>query len=131
MKKTFQISLGLIGLIPFALGVMQLINGAGMFIDPEHVNVQIDSQIRFGAIWFMVAAFIGWWMIPRVDQVQYTPLFRIMFFTMAGAGVARLASAYFIGNAEPSLFIAASIEIALVLLIPWQSAVVRRARSQK
>ncbi|MEM6845247.1 MAG: DUF4345 domain-containing protein [Bacteroidota bacterium] len=131
MKKVFQISLGLIGLIPFTLGLIQLIYGARMFIDPTYINVQLDSQIRFGAIWFMVAAFIGWWMIPRVDQAQYTPLFRIMFLTMAVAGVARLASILLIGNAEPSLFVAPGIEISLVLLIPWQSAVVKHARNQK
>ena len=130
MKRTFQISLALIGFIPFTLGIIQFINGASMFVDQEYVNVQLDSQIRFGAIWFMVAAFLGWWMIPRVDQAQYSPLFRIMFLTMAGAGIARLVSIYLIGGAEPPLFVATGIEIGLVLLIPWQAAVVRRSVRQ-
>lgn len=130
MKKTLQISLGLIGLIPFTLGIIQFVNGAGMFISSEHINVQLDSQIRFGAVWFMVAAFIGWWMIPRIDQAQYTPIFRILFLTMAAAGLARLLSIYLIGGAEPPLFVAVGIEISLVLLIPWQAAVVRKSKAK-
>lgn len=127
MKKSFQITLGIVGVIPLALGLLQLINGAAMFLPVGHVGPNIDSQIRFGSIWFMAAAFISWWLIPRVDQRQYSPIFRIMFLTMAGAGVARLVSMYLVGAPDPQVFGAIMLEISLVLLIPWQSMVVKKA----
>ena len=124
MKRTLQITLGIVGAIPFALGLLQLFNGAGMFLSAENINPQIDSQIRFGAVWFMAAAFIGWWMIPRVEE--HGKLFRIVFFTIAGAGVARMISMYVVGVPDPQTVGAAFFEISLVALIPWQAAVAKK-----
>ena len=124
MKRALQITMGIVGSVPLALGILQLINGAGMFLSSESINPQIDSQIRFGGVWFMVASFISWWMIPRIEQ--HGKLFRIVFFTMAGAGVARLLSMYLIGYVDPQLLGAALFEIVLLALIPWQAAVARK-----
>ena len=126
MKRTLQITLGIVGSFPLLLGILQLINGAGMFLPAENITPQIDNQIRFGAVWFMAASFLAWWMIPRVEQ--HGALFKIVFFTMAGAGVARLLSIYLIGAPDPQMVGAAIFEIALLALIPWQAAVARKAR---
>ena len=124
MKRTLQVTLAIVGAIPFALGVLQLANGAGMFLPADAVNPQIDSHVRFGAVWFMVASFISWWMIPRIEQ--HGNLFRIVFLTMAGAGLARLLSMYLVGMPEPQVLGAAIFEILLVGLIPWQAIVARK-----
>ena len=127
MKRTLQITLGIVGSIPFLLGTLQLINGAGMFLSAENINPQIDNQIRFGAVWFMAASFLAWWMIPRVEE--HGSLFKILFFTMAGGGVARFLSIYLMGVPDPQMIGAAIFEICLLALIPWQAAVAKRARA--
>ena len=127
MKRSLQITLGIVGAIPFALGLIQLFNGAGMFISAESITPEIDSQIRFNAVWFMAAGFIGWWMIPGIEQ--HGKLFRIVFFTMAGAGLARMLSMYIVGLPEPPMIGAAIFEIVLIALIPWQAAVAKRYRN--
>ncbi len=128
MKRTFQITLGVVAGIPFLLGILQLVNGASMFIPEDMITLQLDSHIRFSAVWFMIAAFINWWMIPDIEQ--HGGLFRLVFITMAFAGVARFLSMYLLGATDPMVIGVALFEIGLLVLIPWQAAVARRFKHE-
>jgi hypothetical protein len=128
-KKTLQIVLAILALIPILTGVMDLILGAhalnvsGGALPSEVVqNVVLDSQTRFlGAIWFGIGIIL-YWVIPSVDK--QTTLFRLLAGVIFLGGIGRLFSAFLVGL-PPVEFIAATVLelIGMPILVLWQSRV--------
>jgi len=106
---------------------MNLIQGASAFVPPEHVNANLDSMLRFYAVWFSGLFFLTIWCVRNLDSSG--PVLMIMFVTMALGGVARLFSMSQIGMPDPPMLGATAIEIGVLLFIPWHRAVVRRSQS--
>ncbi|MEL6695078.1 MAG: DUF4345 domain-containing protein [Bacteroidota bacterium] len=128
MKRGLQIILYILTLIPLVFWPLNLIFGAAMHMPAEHVNPNIDSHIRFQFTWFFGLSLILWYIIPKVEQ--HTTLFRIIILTMTTGGVARLVSIWQVGMPDTILLSAAILEILLIALIPWQTAVVKMQRKE-
>ncbi|MEO0603127.1 MAG: hypothetical protein AAF211_16930 [Myxococcota bacterium] len=52
---------------------MNLWFGAAMHMPAEHVTPEIDSQIRFFAVWFMAAGALGLYMVPQIATARSSP----------------------------------------------------------
>lgn len=128
MKRGLQIILYILTLIPLVFWPLNLIFGAELHMPAEHVNPNIDSHIRFQFTWFFGLSLILWYIIPKIEQ--YTTLFRIIILTMTTGGAARLVSIWQIGMPDTILLGAAILEILLIALIPWQTAVVKMQRKE-
>ena len=124
MKRALQVVLAFVAVTPLVVGGLNLWFGAAMHMPAESVTPEIDSQIRFFAVWFMAAGALGAYMIPDVER--HRGLFTIVFAAMGLAALARLMSAVTVGWPEASMLGAMVFEGALVLLIPWQALVARR-----
>lgn len=124
MRRTLQITMIVLSLVPFSLGVMSLINGAAQFLPPEAIFPEIDNQLRFYSVWFMFPFFITIWIVRNLDIAG--PVLAISFGTMALGGLARIYSMIDVGMPEPTVIIATAVELGVLLFIPWHRAVVRR-----
>jgi hypothetical protein len=124
MRRTLQITLLVLSFVPFMLGAVNLLNGAGQFLPPEEIFPEIDSQLRFYSVWFMFFFFITIWIVRNLDTAG--PVLMIVYGTMALGGLARLYSMTQVGLPDPTMIGATVVELATALFIPWHRAVVRR-----
>jgi hypothetical protein len=124
MTRIFQITMIAVALVPFALGVMNLIGGAAAFVPPDIVTPEFDGQMRFYAVWFMFPLFISIWAVRNMDIAG--PVLLIAFGTMALGGAARVSSFFLVGIPDPTAIVAAVVELATLLFVPWHRAVIGR-----
>jgi Domain of unknown function (DUF4345) len=126
-KKTLQIVLSVLGLIPILTGGLDLVVGAnalnlaGAAISPQVLaNVVLDSQIRFlGSIWLGLGIVL-YWVLPQIEK--QTTLFRLLLGIIFLGGIGRSISAFLIGMPPIELIAATVLElIGMPLLILWQS----------
>ena len=127
MRRTLQWTMLVLSFVPFMLGVMNLVNGAGQFLPPDAVFPEIDSQLRFYSVWFMFFFFITIWIVRNLDTAG--PVLTIVYGTMALGGLARLYSMSQVGVPEPAMIGATAVELATILFIPWHRAVIRKGQA--
>jgi hypothetical protein len=125
MKRAFQLILGVLSLLPLAVGTLGLVHGAALLASPETVTPKLDSQYRFMSAWDIGLAVIVWWLIPRVEHE--THLFRIVCGAVCLGGVARLVAWRATGSPGLAFLAVMGIELLVPLLIPWQAHLARKA----
>ncbi len=125
MRRTLQITMLTVAAVPLILGLLNLIAGAEAFVPADQVSADLDSMLRFYAVWFTAVFFLTIWCVRNLDIAG--PVMLIMFSTMALGGLARLWSIYQVGMPAPSMIGAAVIEIAVLLFVPWHRAVLKRS----
>lgn len=126
MRRVFQIALLLAAFVPFALGLITLVEGAVRFVPRDGVTAALDGQIRFWGIRSMVPFFLTIWIVRNLESAQ-TVLVIILVATAAG-GLARGVSAIQYGGLEPAMAGVIVFEIGVLLFIPWYRMVIRRTR---
>ncbi len=124
MRRTFQVTLVVVGAIPLVLGIVNLILGSGRVVPEELINPNLDNMWRFYSVWFTVVFFLAVWCARNLDIAG--PVLRIMFLTMAAGGLARIYSITQVGIPEAPMLGAIAIEIGVLAFIPWHAAVLRR-----
>ena len=125
MRRALQISMLTLSFIPFLIGVMNLLNGAGQFLPADAIFPEIDSQLRFYSVWFMFFFFITIWIVRNLDTAG--PVMIIVYGTMGLGGLARLYSIVLVGTPDPTMIGAMAVELATPLFILWHRAVIRRS----
>ena len=95
MKKTLQIILAVLSLIPLFFGLTGIVLGAGRWLPAEAVTPAIDNQYRYLSAFYLSLAFLIWWMIPNIEK-HATPL-RILVGAIFIGGAARVLSMATIG----------------------------------
>lgn len=125
VRRGLQGIMGILTIIPLVFGVLNFWIGAEMHLPAEHVNPNVDSHVRFQFTWFFGLAALFWYMIPRIED--HTTLFRIIVAVMFLGGLGRLLSMVQVGVPDAPIVAAMVLELLMPVLIPWQSAVARRA----
>lgn len=123
MRRTLQVSMLTLSFIPFLIGVMNFVNGAGQFLPPDQIFPEIDSQLRFYSVWFMFFFFITIWIVRNLDTAG--PVMMIVYGTMGLGCLARLYSMSQLGAPDPVMIGATVVELATPLFILWHRAVAR------
>ncbi len=128
MKKVFQIVLVVSNLVPLMTGIAVAVNGASFFVPNDVIGASFEAQIRVYAIWFTAIFFLSVWMALNVETCG--PILRIVFVLIALAGVSRLYSMVSLGAYPTSTVVAAVVEIATILFIPWHSYLMTSLQKQ-
>ena len=68
MRRTFQITLIVVALAPFALSSLTLFLGAARFLPEEVVTAQLDSQLRFYSIYSMLPLISAIWIVRNLES---------------------------------------------------------------
>jgi hypothetical protein len=123
MRHAFQITLGILSLIPLVFGLSGLLLGTGRFLPADDIVPQLDGQFRFLSGWYLSLAMLIWWMIPNFER--HITLFRILCGAIFIGGVGRIISLLVVGT-PPSFQIAATVfELCVPLLAVWQARLAR------
>ena len=127
MRRTLQVTMLIVAAIPLVMGAINFSLGASHFVPVEHINANLDNQLRFYAVWFTVVFFLTIWCVRNLEIAG--PVMKIMFVTMALGGAARVFSMTQFGLPDPPMIVGAAIEISVLAFLPWHAAVVRRSRA--
>lgn len=124
MKLGLQIVLGLLSLIPVVLAI-QNVGGGAAALAGEAVPAALDSQFRYLSVFYLSLTFMIWWMIPNIER--HTVPVRILIGAVFLGGLARAYSLTQVGHPGEQLYAGMIIEFVLVLIIPWQWLIAKRA----
>lgn len=96
--------------------------GVDSLLGAEETSAVVDSEMRFYAVWYVVAGFLLWRAGGKLEEEVWT--IRVVAFAFFAAGCARSLSWLVEGAPHPSQLVLLVIEFVLPLvIIPWQSAV--------
>jgi hypothetical protein len=121
MKKTLQILLLILSLIPLFFGIVGIALGAGRWLPPEAVTPAIDNQYRYLSAFYLSLAFLIWWMIPNIEK-HATPL-RILIGAIFIGGLARVYSVYAVGPPPTINLFGMALELGSPIIIWLQSRI--------
>ena len=92
MKRTLQVIIAVLSVLPLAVGTLGFIFGAGLFLPAGMATPKLDSQFRFLSAWDVGLALVVWWIIPQIEY--QTALFRIVRLAVFLGGVGRVIAWY-------------------------------------
>jgi hypothetical protein len=127
MRKSLQITLLILSLIPLFFGLTGVIFGTGRFLDPDAIVPQLDNQFRYLSGIYLMVSFLIWWMVPTIER--HGTLLRIMALALFLGGLARAISWMTIGQPPVFQIGAMVLELSVPLLAIWQAKVARGATS--
>lgn len=116
-KRMFQIVLVVSNLVPLITGLLVAVFGVSLFVPLEHVEVDFAAQVRVYAIWFTGVFFLCVW-IARNMAIS-GPVLAILACLIALAGASRVYTMVTLGDYPTSTVIAAVVEMAVIVFIPW------------
>jgi len=121
MKRSLQIVLFILSLIPLYFGLMAIIFGPAQHIDPAHVTNSLDNQYRYLGAFYLSLSFLLWWMLPNIEKHK-TPL-RLLVLAIFIGGLARLYSHFTVGPGLPMQTAGMALELGLPLLLIWHNKI--------
>lgn len=126
MRRSLQIVLGILSLIPVLVSVLGLAMGAARLLPGEVVTPAFDSHYRYIAGYYLSLAMISWYIIPNVER--HTALFRILCAGVFVGGLGRLISIIQVGVPGTSAIVFTAFELLFPLLAVWQARLPRTAQ---
>lgn len=108
-------------------GSVTVFLGAESVLREGSFTTDIDSEIRFYAVWYVAAGILLARAIPKVESEGFT--IRLVGGAFFAAGCARALSWAVVGEPHVSQVVLMVIELCLpFVIIPLQAAVARRER---
>jgi Domain of unknown function (DUF4345) len=115
-------------LIMIVAGSASVFLGVGSLPGGRDPSAVIDSELRFYAIWYVVAGLVLWRASSSLEEVTW--LIRVIGIAFFAAGSARVLSWLSVGPPHWSQVVLLIIELTLpFVIIPWQAAVARGSSS--
>ena len=109
-------------------GSLAVVFGASSVLGAGDVTADVDSEMRFYAVWYVVAGAFLLRAPRRIESEAWT--IRLVAAGFFVAGCSRILSWVAVGRPYLSQLILMVIELMLPLIvIPWQASVARRATS--
>jgi uncharacterized membrane protein HdeD (DUF308 family) len=110
-------------------GSLSVVLGASSVLGARDIRAGVDSEMRFYAVWYVVAGVFLLRATRRVESEAWT--IRLIAAAFFVAGCSRILSWVAVGRPHFSQLILMVIELILPLIvIPWQASVARRARAR-
>jgi Domain of unknown function (DUF4345) len=122
-RRALQVTFGLLAAIPFASGLAAMLAGpTALPGDASTVTATADSEFRFTAAFWFVAAPLIWASLPRVEERTLT--LRLVMATVFLGGLARVVSWRKTGRPHPLFVGALALELAgMPAMAVWQGRV--------
>jgi hypothetical protein len=125
-KRPLQVVTALLGSIPVATGIIGMMGVTGPFYAAENIpkNVLLDSDLRyFGGLWLGVGLALLW-LLPRIDTLAGTAVFRLLWGMILIGGIGRLLSMFFVGMPPADIIGFTALEVlGAPLFVLWQSKI--------
>ena len=128
MKRSLQVVLAFLSLLPLVVGTLGFVYGAALLAPAAAVTPKLDSQYRFVAAWDVGMALIVWWIIPQIER--QTTLFRLICMLVCVGGVGRVIALLVVGSPGTAFLAVTVLELLIPLLIPWQAQVAKHVASE-
>jgi hypothetical protein len=126
--RGLRILLTIVGVVMMVAGSLSVVFGASSVPRVGDVTADVDSEMRFYAVWYVVAGAFLLRATRRLESEAWT--IRLVAAAFFVAGCSRILSWVVVGRPYTSQLILMVIELILPLVvIPWQAAVTRRARN--
>lgn len=120
-RRLFQAFLVVLGGVMVAAGLATVLLGAGSVVGVGEVTPEVDSEMRFYAVWYAVAGAGVLRAVPRVESSA--TLVRMVATAFFIAGCARALSWLTVGRPHPFALVLMVIELVLpVVIVPWQAS---------
>jgi Domain of unknown function (DUF4345) len=128
-KRGLRILLTIISTVMLVAGSLSVVFGASSVLGAGDVTAEVDSEMRFYAVWYVVAGAFLLHATRRVESETWT--IRLIAAGFFVAGCSRILSWVAVGRPHASQLILMVIELILPLVvIPWQASIARRARAR-
>jgi Domain of unknown function (DUF4345) len=124
MRKSLQITLLILSLIPLFFGLTGVIFGTGRFLPVDAIVPQLDNQFRYLSGIYLLVSCLIWWMVPTIER--HGTLLRIITLALFLGGVARAISWASVGQPPVFQIGAMFLEMSAPLFALWQSRVARQ-----
>ena len=128
MKRSLQVVLAILSLLPLAVGTLGFIYGAALLAPAAGVTPKLDSHYRFMSALDVGLAVTVWWIIPQLER--QTSLFRLVCMIVFAGGVGRVVACLLVGSPGTAFLAVTGLELLIPLLIPWQAQVAKQALSE-
>jgi zinc transporter ZupT len=130
LRSFLQVSLGLMAGVMIVAGSITVLIGAESVLREGSFTTDIDSEMRFYAVWYVAAGILLARAIPRVEDEGFTiKLVGAAFFV---AGCARALSWAAVGRPHVTQVVLMVIELVLpFVIIPLQALVARKSLIQE
>ena len=126
MRSFLKGLLGLLSLVMIVAGSVTVVMGAESVLREGSFTTDIDSELRFYAVWYVAAGIMLARAVPRVESEALT--IRLVGGAFFAAGCARALSWAVVGKPHVSQVVLMVIELCLpFVIIPLQAAVARKA----
>ena len=120
-RRLLQALLVVLGGVMVVAGLGTVLLGAGSIVGVGEVTPEVDSEMRFYAVWYAVAGAGLLRAVPRVEAAATTV--RVVGLAFFVAGCARALSWLTVGRPHPFALVLMAIELVLpVVIVPWQAS---------
>ena len=127
-SRGLRILLTIVSVVMLVAGSLTVVLGASSVLGTDDVTAEVDSEMRFYAVWYVVAGAFLLRATRRIESETWT--IRLIAAAFFIAGCSRILSWVAVGRPHLSQLILMVIELVLPLVvIPWQASVARRARA--
>jgi hypothetical protein len=117
-----------VSVVMLVAGSLSVVFGASSVLGARDVTAGVDSEMRFYAVWYVVAGAFLLRSTRRVESETWT--IRLIAAAFFVAGCSRILSWVAVGRPHLSQLVLMVIELILPLVVvPWQASVARRARA--
>jgi hypothetical protein len=124
-ERGLRILLTAMGSIMLVVGTASVLLGASSVLSAGDFTAAIDSEMRFYAVWYVVAGAVLLRASRNVGVETWT--IRLIAGAFFAAGCSRVVSLIVEGRPHTSQLVLMAIELILpFVVIPWQAAVARR-----
>ena len=114
------------GTVAIVFGSVTVIFGNHSLPSPNAAAVNIDSELRFYAAWYVIAGVLALRVARRVERETF--LLRLLSTGLFLGGTARVISLIAVGVPDPTQIALMIVELILpVVLVVWQGALARVA----
>ena len=124
MAKNLTRTLYVVAIVPILAGLWTVVAGADSVPDPNGAPPNVESELRFYAVWWIGAGLFLAWLAPRVTE--RTLELRVFFALLFLAGLSRGLAALDTDWPSTGQVILLVLELVLpVVFISWQARVAR------
>jgi hypothetical protein len=125
-RRGLEVFLAILGAVALGFGALAVITGTALIPNGGAAPASVDSELRFYAAWYAAAGVVLLRAARRLDSHGATVRAVSAVFFLGGC--ARVLSIIVVGTPHPLFVVLMAIELAIpAIVLPWHSAVVRRA----
>jgi len=125
MKRSLQIILAILSLIPLYFGLLGIWGGAGFANEGGAVTNGLDNQYRYLSAYYLSLFFLIWWVLR--DLENRGTVLRLLVLAIFIGGFARLYSYLTVGPPPSNAMAGMFLELGSPILALWQAKVAKKA----